>query len=98
MKYHCWCELPVSLHLYHNQMEDTRIRVAPGIMFQGQVRAVYLKLIHLNRFISNRRSSEVQFAMIDIAVTSGTACLRDQVCQHVLGIWPLKSSPAEKCL
>lgn len=60
------------------------MRVAPGIMVQGQVRAVHLKLFHLVRFISNRRSSEVQFAVIDVAVTSGTACLRDQVCQHVL--------------
>lgn len=60
------------------------MRVAPGVMIQGQVRAVYLKLIHLVRFISNRRSSEVQFAVIDVAVTSGTACLRDQVYQHVL--------------
>lgn len=60
------------------------MRMVPGMMVQGQDQAVYLKPIHLIRFISNRRGSENQYAVADVAVTSGTACPRDQVCEHVL--------------
>lgn len=65
------------------------MRTALGIMVQVQVRTVYPKPIHMLRFISNRETSEIYFAVVvSLSLPVLNACTTRYLNTYVL-TWPL---------